>query len=273
MALHTRTLETIVVIAGLVCATAPVQSGVLEWFRLPSRRTVGSPDTAQSQMKKYLARVLKIEDLQVSGRKSALTSAERRALDSHVLSRIDRCPEAVIVDLSGRATKGIGVLGGSNLTKGEFSPAKGYVGYVSLVTSEPFPTEADQALNLVTKVVGESGLFGLSPEAGPVWKHVEQCIVGQVPGLDGAAQLSANQTAARTLPAESDPEEIPAWSVRGLGELIWKGEPKPLEMGVLVALTRERGGKACRVTHVTGVGQPSKGLFSGAIRLNKDEEE
>jgi hypothetical protein len=68
-------------------------------------------------------------------------------------------------------------------------------------------------------------------------------------------------------------EDIPAWVVRGWTDLVWKDLPKPLDMGVLIALTRERGGKSSRLSHVTGVGSISKGLFHGGIRLNKEDEE
>ena len=273
MNLHLKTLA-VTAAAFLVFGAGPVRAGLMDWWKATTQRGVVPPDKAQNQVKRYLERVLKREDFKVSQGRSILAAADRKTLDGHVVSRLDRFPEMAVADVTSRGTTGLAVLAGHGLAKGGWDPAKGYVAYVSLAVEAPFPVEADRALELTAQLVGEPAMFGFSVEAGPLWKESENYLVGALSGAEGAAQFAGGDAASDEGHGSGhDLDDIPAWVVRGWTELVWKGCPKPLEMGTLFALTRERNPKRCRLMHVTGVGNVAKGLFTGAIRLNKEDEE
>jgi hypothetical protein len=270
----------IIVVLGL--AARPVWAGFGDWFHLGSSHESLEPAVAQKRVGEYLRGVLGIKNWRVSNGRNDLTSRERRNLDSHVLSRLDRTQALAVVDVkTAGGVSGIGMLAAAKLDSGAFDPSAGYIAYISLLTDKVFPADADRALSLMTNVVPESSLFGFSPEGGPIWKVTDKYL-GKLPG-DPTAQFSGADSAAddAIIPAyqvhpnerSPDSDEIPAWVIRGTTDFIWRGS-KPLELGVLVTLDRRPGTTKCRLTHVTSIGDRGKQLFAGGIRASaKDKEE
>lgn len=272
---------------SMVGAGVPSEAGIKDWFRFSGRAATVPAPVAEARVKEYLANVLKLDGLEVTSGRSEIGARERKHLDSHILSRVEKAPELAVVEVSGKRFKGVGILGGHRLQSKNWDPVRGYVAYLSLVTPNPFPGDADTALSLLAHVLGEPALFGFSCEAGPIWAQTERYLASyHVPAAagDGVAQFSGSSGIApykARSDGAPDHDEIPAWVVRGLGDLIWrpgaaapsKDAAKPAEMGVLLAITREGSSRACRITHVTGVGKLGQSLFAGGHRLTKDDEE
>lgn len=268
------------ILATTFLAAAPVRAGLFDMIKLPTGRAAIPAEAATQRVNEYLRDVLGVQDFKVTNGRGDFTGAEKKALDRHLTSRLDRAGQIVIADVAGPRGKGVLVIAGGDLAS-PLDPKKGYLAYLSLDTDLVFPEDADRALSLMAHVIGEPALFGFAPEGGPLWKVTERYLSrGYAPGggMPGqAGQFTSSDGAVEAYAIRKDepsPEqdEIPAWVVRGLHDLAWKKE-KPLEMGVLIALTRRPGTRVCRLTHVTGVGTLGKTLFKDFKRLATETEE
>jgi hypothetical protein len=287
-----RRLAPTLVFALLALAGAPpVRAGLWNWFGLGQRRPRAEPQEAQARVSQYLTELLQRPGFQVSRGRSEMTREDRKALDSHFLSRLERTPEMVIASLAAPAARatGFAVVAGPGVVRSGVDPVRGYLGFVVMFTDAPFPAEADRALSLAAHVLGEPALFGFAPEAGPLWPELEPYLSrnGAFPG-EGVAQFAGG--ASGTAPGTDEPrvapyravsgerspgsDEVPAWVVRGATEMNWRRHAKPLEMGVMLVLLRRPGApKGTQIIHVTGVGKLSRGLFKDAIRHSKKTDD
>lgn len=275
-------------------------AGVLDWLPFKGSKAPLPSAVAEARATEYLHQFLKATDLKIQRPRSDLTAKEKQTLDRHVVSRMDRFDEWAVADVKGPSGSGLVVVAGRGLAKGAWSPTKDYVGYLSLVVPHPLPREADRALSLMAHAVGKAPLFGVSPEAGPIWIELESYLqgpggAGGPPAPPGAGRLSGGSVSARgTLdfivvgadddddseetpildyspdPRERPPsaDDVPAWVVRArvpLKSRQAKVGEKPLDLGLLMAMERQ-GNRGCRITHVTSTGGLSAGLFAGAIK-------
>lgn len=265
----------------LVCSllVPPATAGVRDWLSMSSRDKV-SPEAAQKRAHQYLTEVMKFDGFTVEGGKSEFTAAERKALDKHVLSRLERANAIHVVRVEHKGAKGVLAIAGTDAKSEEFDPRAGYLAYLSLETGLVFPDEADRAHQIMSHLIGEPALLGFGPEAGPLWKSndiisLRGYSAGPMGGGNGQAQFS-DTSGYQPIPNEASPDadEIPAWVIRGLHDFPAKdAKDKPVEMGILAALTRKPGTNHCRLTHVTGIGTLGKALFKDGHRLAKETEE
>jgi hypothetical protein len=256
----------------------PAHAGLFDFISLPGGKSDVSADVAAKRVREYAKDVLGLKGFQITEPRGELTSAEKKTLDRHLTSRIDRAKHVAVANVSSPQGKGILVIGATNLTEDAWDPTKGYMAYLSMDTELVFPADADRALSLVVHLVGEPPLFGFAPEGGPLWKVTERYLSSRglgnpTGGPGGAGQFAGGTPEYQVQSGETAPEadEIPAWVVRGLHDLKWKGG-KATEMGLLVALTRRPNTGLCRLTHVTGIGTLGKTLFKDAQRLKGNDE-
>jgi hypothetical protein len=243
-------------------------AGVRDWLSMSSREKV-SPEVAQKRAQQYLSEVMKFDGFTVEGGKSEFTATERKALDKHVLSRLERASSIYVVRVEHKGAKGLLAIAGVDAKNEDFDPRAGYLAYLSLETGLVFPDEADRAHQIMAHLIGEPALLGFGPEAGPLWKSNDVISLrgysaGPMGGGNGQAQFT-DTSGYHPIPNEASPDadEIPAWVIRGLHDL----------PGILAALTRKPGSNHCRLTHVTGIGSLGKALFKDGHRLAKETEE
>lgn len=262
---------------ALTCS-APATAGLLDYFRLPASQPDVAAPVAEARVRQYLTEVLGLKKVEVKNGHGPLTAAELKTLDSHITSRITKGAAMVTAQVDVEGIQGIAVIAGKDVASESWDPRVGFLAYVQLDTTLVFPSEADRAYSLAVHVVGEPALFGFAPEAGPMWKvterYLQQNASAPMGGGGGMGQLNAGdpipyvaQSGEEAPPAD----DIPAWVVRGLTDLKWKKE-KPVEMGLLVGLTRRPQSTCVRLTHVAGVGGLGKQLWKDAHRLTEPEE-
>lgn len=278
----THGLNLLVVPLVVSLLSAPGFAGVRDWLSMSSRDKV-SPELAQRRAQQYLIEVLKFDGFTVEGGRSDFSPQERKSLDKHVLSRIDRAGSVYVTRVEHKGVKGVFAVAGTGAKNEEFDPRVGYLAYLSLDTGLVFPDEADRAHQIMSHLIGEPALLGFAPEAGPLWKSndiisLRGYSAGPMGGGGaGNGQAQFNDTSGyQPIAGETSPDadEIPAWVIRGLHDFPAKDpKDKPAEMGILAALTRRPGGNSCRLTHVTGIGSLGKALFKDGHRLARETEE
>lgn len=270
----------IAILTLLVLSAVPAHAGLFDYFRLPTSQKEVEPAVADARVKQYLEDLLGIKKFTIKGGHGPLTAAETKALDAHITSRMTRAPSMVTARIEAEGLTGTCVIAGPDVASPGWDPTKGFLAYVQLDTALVFPSEADRAYSLAAHVLGEQALFGFAPEAGPMWKVTERYLqqnaaAGGGPMGGGMGQLNAGDPIPYAVQSgESAPaaDDIPAWAVRGLHDLKWKGAKKPVEMGLLIALTRRPASTVVRLTHVAGIGPLGKALFKDAHRLHTDDE-
>ena len=268
-------MKRIIATVCLALVATPADAGIRDLFRF-NTSTVPA-DVAEKRVRAYLDDVVRIPGLKVADGHGSPTSAEMKGLDSHITSRTDRAPEMVTARVTGKDVSGVVIVAGPGVTRPGWAPAKGYLAYLSLDSKLVFPEDADRAQALVSHLIGEPALFGFAPEAGPLWRVTERYLTKNYSAMPGDGARFADSEGpgpyqVREGERSPDEEEIPAWVVRGIGDLPGKHD-KPVEMGLLLALTRRPGTSFVRLTHVTGVGSLGKALFKDAQRAKKDGDE
>jgi hypothetical protein len=276
-----KSIHALAFVSMLSLIPAPSHAGLRDWLSLPSTRDKVSPELAQKRAQQYLTQIMQFDGFTVEGGKADFSPQERKNLDRHVLTRIDRATSLSVVRVERKDVKGVLAIAGVDPKAEAFDPHAGYLAYLSLETGLVFPDEADRAHQIMAHLIGEPAMLGFGPEAGPLWKSSDivslrgyQPVAGQAGG-NGQAQFN-DTSGYQPIAGEKAPdeEEIPAWVIRGLHDLPRPdAKDKPSELGILAALTRRPGTSACRLTHVTGVGSLGKALFKDGHRLAKETEE
>lgn len=265
-----------IALALALSCTAPATAGLLDYFRLPASQPEVPANVAEARVKEYLTSVLGLKKVEVKHGHGPMTAAEEKALDPHIVSRLKKGATMVTAEVDVEGIPGLAVIAGRDANAAVWDPTKGFLGYVQLDTTLVFPSEADRAFSLTVHVIGEPALFGFAPEAGPMWKVTERYLQqnASAPMGGGMGQLNAGDPVpyvAQSGETAPESDEIPAWVVRGLTDLKWKKQ-KPVEMGLLVGLTRRPASTCVRLTHVAGTGPLGKQLWKDAHRLIEAEE-